>query len=32
MLEDGLDGIINIRKEIDCSYDWISDERAQKAD
>ena len=32
MLEDGLDGIINIRKEIDCSYDWISDERARKTD
>ena len=30
MLEDGLDGIINIRKEIDCSYDWISDQRAHE--
>lgn len=32
MLEDGLDGIINIRKEIDCSYDWITDQRAHQKD
>jgi len=32
MLEDGLDGIINIRKEIDCSYDWITDQQAQRPD
>ena len=29
MLEDGLDGIINIRKEIDCSYDWITDQQSR---
>ena len=32
MLEDGLDGIINIRKEIDCSYDWITDQRSHQTD
>jgi len=25
MLTDGLTGIIDIRKEIDCSFDWFSD-------
>jgi hypothetical protein len=25
MLADGLDGIVEIRKEIDCSFDWFSD-------
>lgn len=32
MLEDGLDGIINIRKEIDCSYDWITDQQSPQTD
>ena len=29
MLEDGLPGIVNIRKEIDCSYDWITDQQSR---
>jgi hypothetical protein len=27
MLEDGLTGIVEIRKEVDCSYDWFTDEQ-----
>lgn len=31
MLEDGLNGIVNIRKEVDCSYDWFTDELDSRA-
>jgi hypothetical protein len=30
MLEDGLAGIIDIRKEVDCSFDWFSDAQQNK--
>lgn len=30
MLEDGLTGIINIRKEVDCSYDWHIDQKTHQ--
>lgn len=32
MLEDGLEGIIDIRKEVDCSYDWFSDAQQNQKD
>lgn len=28
MLADGLAGIVDIRKEVDCSFDWFSDTNA----
>jgi len=28
MLEEGLAGIVNIRKEVDCSFDWFTDAQA----
>jgi len=30
MLNDGLEGIINIRKEVDCSYDWHTDQQTHQ--
>ena len=30
MLEDGLVGIIDIRKEVDCSFDWFVDDQQNK--
>jgi len=32
MLAEGLTGIIDIRKEIDCSFDWFSDEQVKRED
>lgn len=32
MLNEGLDGIINIRKEVDCSYDWHTDQKSHRTE
>jgi hypothetical protein len=32
MLEEGLAGIVDIRKEIDCSFDWFSDGQVKRED
>jgi hypothetical protein len=32
MLDDGLSGIITVRKHLDCSYDWHSDGQTHQPD